>query len=63
MIDYCFDILMLKQIYCLIDVLNTDSLKLFKKVGFEQCGYRKEWIRTPQGFIDEIEFQLINQNF
>lgn len=63
MIDYCFDVVMLKQIYCLIDVLNTDSLNLFKKAGFEQCGYRKEWIRTPQGFIDEIEFQLINQNF
>ena len=63
MIDYCFDILMFKQVYCLIDALNTDSLNLFKKAGFEQCGYRKEWIRTPQGFIDEIEFQLINQNF
>ncbi|MBO5854737.1 MAG: GNAT family N-acetyltransferase [Bacteroidales bacterium] len=63
MIEYCFDILMLKQIYCLIDVLNTDSQNLFKKIGFEQCGYRKEWIRTPHGFIDELEFQLINEKF
>ena len=63
LLDYCFNILMLKQVYCLIDSLNNDSLNLFKNIGFEQCGYRKEWIRTPDGFIDEIEFQYINRNF
>lgn len=63
LLDYCFNVLMLKQVYCLIDALNTDSLNLFKNIGFEQCGYRKEWIRTPNGFIDEIEFQYINKNF
>lgn len=62
-IDYCFNILMLKQVYCLIDSLNEDSLNLFKKTGFVQCGYRKEWIRTPDGFIDEIELQYINKNY
>lgn len=61
--DYCFNVLMLKQVYCLIDSLNEDSLNLFRKIGFEQCGYRKEWIRTSNGFIDEIEFQYINKNF
>ena len=63
LIDYCFKTLMLKQIYCLIDVLNTDSINLFTKIGFTQCGLRKEWIRTPNGFIDEIELQYINKNF
>lgn len=62
-IDYCFNILLLKQVYCLIDSLNEDSLNLFKKTGFIQCGYRKEWIRTPNGFIDEIELQYINKNY
>lgn len=62
-IHYCFNTLMLKQIYCLIDVLNNDSIKLFSNIGFEQCGLRKEWIKTPNGFIDEIEFQLINKDF
>lgn len=61
--DYCFNVLMLKQMYCLIDSLNIDSINLFKNIGFEQCGYRKEWIRTPEGFIDEYEFQYINKNF
>ena len=63
LIDYCFKTLMLKQVYCLIDVLNTDSINLFTKIGFTQCGLRKEWIRTPNGFIDEIELQYINKNF
>ena len=63
LLDYCFNTLMLKQVYCLIDALNTDSINLFKKIGFVQCGLRKEWIRTPNGFIDEIELQYINKNF
>ena len=62
-IDYCFNVLMLKQIFCFVDSLNIDSLNLFKNIGFEQCGYRKEWIKTPEGFIDEYEFQYINKNF
>lgn len=62
-IDYCFKTLMLKQIFCLIDILNTDSIALFKKMGFIQCGHRKEWIKTSQGFIDELEFQYINRNY
>lgn len=63
LLDYCFNILILKQVYCLIDELNTDSLNLFKKIGFVQCGLRKDWIRTTDGFIDEIELQYINKNF
>lgn len=63
LIDYVFNTLMLKQIYCLIDETNIDSLNLFKKIGFTQCGLRKEWIRTTDGFIDELEFQYINKNF
>ena len=63
LLDYCFNTLMLKQVYCLIDALNADSINLFTKTGFVQCGLRKEWIRTPNGFIDEIEFQYINKNF
>ena len=63
LIDYIFNTLMLKQIYCLIDETNIDSLNLFKKIGFTQCGLRKEWIRTTDGFIDELEFQYINKKF
>lgn len=63
LINYCFNVLILKQVYCLIDTQNIDSINLFKNLGFEQCALRKEWIKTPQGFINELEFQYINKNF
>ncbi len=63
LIEYCFKTLMMKQLYCLIDTLNTDSIALFKNAGFEQCAHRKEWIKTEDGFIDELEFQYINKNY
>lgn len=63
LINYCFNVLILKQVYCLIDIQNIDSINLFKNLGFKQCGLRKEWIKTPQGFINELEFQYINKNF
>lgn len=60
LIDYLFNNLMLKQVHCSVDELNKGSLQLFKSLGFELCGCRKEWIKTPDGFIDEFLFQLIN---
>ena len=60
LIDYLFNNLMLKQVHCSVDELNKESLQLFKSLGFELCGCRKEWIKTPDGFIDEFLFQLIN---
>lgn len=63
LLDYCFNTLILKQVFCLIEIDNIDSIKLFESVGFVQCGHRKEWIRTPEGFTDELEYQYINKNF
>lgn len=59
-VEYLFSNVMLHQIYCSIDVLNVDSQQLFISQGFAPCGRRKEWLKTPNGFIDEIEYQLIN---
>lgn len=60
-IDYLFNDLMLHQVYCVVDEKNTESQKLFEGQGFVQCGQRKDWIKTPEGFIDELEYQLIKQ--
>ena len=60
-IDYLFDDLMLHQAFCVIDELNMESHQLFEKQGFVQCGRRKEWIKTPQGLVDLLEYQLINR--
>lgn len=63
LIEYLFNTLFLKQVYCFVDEKNTDSLSLFSRLGFVQCGRRKEWIKTPEGFIDEIELQYINPRY
>lgn len=58
-IEYLFRDLMLHQVHCAIDALNTESQQLFESLGFALCGRRKEWIRTAKGFIDELEYQLL----
>lgn len=60
--DYLFNNVMVHQIFCLIDELNTESQRLFTKLGFQQCGCRKDWIKTPDGFIDVLCYQLIHND-
>ena len=59
-LDYLFHDLKLHQAFCVIDELNTESRHLFEKQGFVPCGRRKEWIKTNDGFVDLVEYQLIN---
>jgi diamine N-acetyltransferase len=37
-------------------------MDLFKKQGFVQTGIKKDWIKTPEGYLDEYLFQLINKD-
>ncbi len=60
LINYCFEHLMLHQVYCNITEDNTASINLFTKTGFTEIGYKKDWIKTKNGFKDEIMYQLIN---
>lgn len=60
LIDYCFKTLQLHQLYCNILTNNCESLDLFRKIGFEQTGVKKDWIKTSDGYLDEYLFQLIN---
>lgn len=57
-LEYLFHNLMLHQVYCVVDEKNIESQKLFEKQGFALCGRRKDWIKTPEGFIDELEYQI-----
>lgn len=61
-IKYLFTHIHLHQIFCNVMSHNTSSIALFKKAGFQEVGCKKEWIRTPNGFEDEITMQLINTN-
>lgn len=58
-LDYLFHDLMLHQAFCVIDELNVESQQLFEKQGFALCGRHKEWIKTAEGFLDELEYQRV----
>ncbi len=60
LIRYCFDILMLNQLYCNVDANNTRSLALFRSKEFTTVGLKKEWVRTTADWQDEYLLQLIN---
>lgn len=61
LIDYCFNILELHQIYCNICSNNESSLNLFKNNNFTIEGKKQEWVKTSGGYIDEYFLQLINK--
>ena len=59
-IDYCFNILMLKQIYCNIAPNNEKSIALFTKNGFSLIGTKRSWLLIRNEWQDENMYQLIN---
>lgn len=60
-IDYLFNNVMVHQVHCLIDGQNKESQHIFEKLGFKPCGTRKDWIKTPEGYIDAIFYQKLQQ--
>ena len=57
---YGFQVLGLHQLYAGVGQSNEASLKLFRKQGFRETGIRQDWIRTANGFENEVLFQKIN---
>ncbi len=57
---YAFSVLDLRQLYANVTEDNTASIKLFKKMGFERVGVKKDWIRSGDGYKNEWLFQKIN---
>ena len=56
---YALEVLGLKQLYANIAVDNAVSIHLFEKAGFQQSGVKKEWLKTRNGWKDEILFQKL----
>jgi diamine N-acetyltransferase len=54
LLKYCFQILLLNQVYALVDAKNTDSLTLFTKCGFEKSGLQKQWNRTGNATFSDV---------
>ena len=59
LLDYSCNFLNLHQLYASIPEDNESSLQLFRKCGFTECGTKKDWLKTPKGWKDIIEFQYI----
>jgi diamine N-acetyltransferase len=61
-ISYGFSHLNLHQLYAHIAIDNTQSIKLFEKLGFEKTGEKKDWVWFQGGFKNEFVYQLINES-
>lgn len=59
LINYCFEVLNLHQLFCNITSDNESSILLFQKHGFQITGIKKQWIRSGSGYKDELLLQLI----
>jgi diamine N-acetyltransferase len=60
--NYCFETLLLKQVYAHVNSSNKGSLGLFEKAGFEKAGLKKCWHKTGLNSFEDVWFmQCINQ--
>ncbi|PQJ17078.1 GNAT family N-acetyltransferase [Nonlabens tegetincola] len=61
MIEYAFKHLRLHQLHASISTDNVASRMLFERLRFRESGIKKDWIATPDGYKDELIYQLINE--
>jgi len=59
LMDYCFNVLQLHQLYCNIAAGNQASIKLFTAAGFIAIGEKKQWLFNGKEFESEWLFQCI----
>jgi len=57
--DYSLNVLGLKQIYANISEDNRQSISLFEKTGFVKSGIKTNWLKTPEGWKDELFYQKV----
>jgi diamine N-acetyltransferase len=57
--NYSLHFLGMKQLWANIASDNAHSLRLFEKAGFTQVGIKKSWLKTVEGWKDEILFQKL----
>jgi diamine N-acetyltransferase len=55
--EYAYNELGIYQLYANVAESNTPSIELFKKLGFETVGLKKQWLKIPSGWEGEYLFQ------
>ena len=58
--DYAFGTLALRQVYANVVTGNDASINLFRKLGFQEIGTKKDWVFSNGLYKDEIMFQKLN---
>ena len=56
---YAFEIIGMNQLFANISADNLKSIRLFEKSGFVRVGVKRNWLKTLDGWKDEIFFQKI----
>ncbi len=59
MADYARTVLQMHQLSAQVAVDNGKSIRLFRRSGYEECGTLKDWLCTPDGYVDVAQLQLI----
>lgn len=59
LINYCFTLLGLRQVFCSITEDNQESLRLFIRQGFVITGQKKDWIKSGEQWLTEFFLQLV----
>ncbi len=59
LVEYARDVLMLNQLYCDIDTDNVACRALFAGCQFEECGVRRRWRLTADGWRDVVMMQRL----
>lgn len=60
-LDYCFNTLLVNQVFCNISNQNTESIKLFEDLNFKYAGNKKAWNRVSLNqYQDELMYQCFN---
>ena len=57
--QYATSTLNLHQIWCNVGANNRQSITLFESLGYRRVGVKRDWLWTPQGFVDEIMMQKL----
>lgn len=58
--EYAFSTLALRQLFANVVVGNDASIHLFKKLGFQEVGIKRDWILSDGVYRDEYLFQKLN---
>ncbi|MDO7844958.1 GNAT family protein [Hymenobacter sp. M29] len=56
---YAREVLRLHQLYATVGASNGASMRLFQAAGFRRVGTRRQWLRTPSGWADAVEWQCL----